>query len=56
MPFTVTPEIDERAGTCTFLMFGAPDGWWKDVAWDIGMLAVRDGGRTVAVLAATDSD
>ena len=25
-------------------MFGAPGGWWNDVAWDIGVLAVRPGG------------
>ena len=50
------PEVDERAGACTFLMFGAAGGWWNDVAWDIGALAVRDGGASVAVLAATDTD
>ena len=56
-PAAATPaEVDERAGACTFLMFGAPNGWWNDVAWDIGALAVRDGGASVAVLAATDTD
>jgi Family of unknown function (DUF6183) len=49
-------EVDERAGACAFLMFGAAGGWWNDVAWDIGVLAVRDGGASVAVLAATDTD
>ncbi|HSO38696.1 MAG TPA: DUF6183 family protein [Labilithrix sp.] len=48
--------VDERAGTCTFLMFGAAGGWWNDVAWDIGALAVRPDGASVAVLAATDTD
>jgi hypothetical protein len=49
-------EVDERAGACAFLMFGAAGGFWNDVAWDIGVLAVRDGGASVAVLAATDTD
>jgi hypothetical protein len=49
-------QIDERAQTATFLMFGASGGWWHDVAWDIGALAVRPGGASVAVLAATDTD
>ena len=49
-------EVDARAGACRFLMFGGPDGWWNDVAWDIGTLAVRDGGASVAVLAATDNE
>lgn len=49
-------QIDERAQTATFLMFGASGGWWHDVAWDIGALAVREGGASAAVLAATDTD
>jgi hypothetical protein len=49
-------EIDRRASECSFLMFGAPGDWFNDVAWDIGVLAVRAGGATVAVLAATDTD
>jgi hypothetical protein len=56
-PADATPaQVDEHAGACTFLMFGAAGGWWNDVAWDIGALAVRDGGKSVAVLAATDTD
>jgi len=49
-------QIDARAARSTFLMFGATGGWWNDVAWDIGALAVREGGASVAVLAATDTD
>jgi hypothetical protein len=50
-------DVDERARACTFLVFGAPaDGWWNDIAWDIGALAVRSDGASVAVLAATDAD
>ena len=55
-PASATPaQVDEHAGASAFLMFGARDGWWNDVAWDIGALAVRDGGDSVAVLAATDT-
>ena len=56
-PSDATPaQIDERATTSTFLMFGAAGGWWHDVAWDIGALALREGGASVAVLAATDTE
>lgn len=50
-------DIDTRAAASRFLVFGAQAGsWWNDIAWDIGALAVRDGGASVAVLAATDAD
>jgi hypothetical protein len=49
-------KVDVAARASTFLMFGASDGFWKDIAWDLGVLAVRDDGETVAVLAATDTD
>jgi len=56
-PASATPlELDTLAPSARFLMFGAPGGWWNDVAWDIGVLAVRPGGASVAVLAATDAD
>jgi hypothetical protein len=58
-PADATPQqIDARAASSSFLMFGASGGggFWNDVAWDIGALAVRPGGATVAVLAATDTD
>lgn len=56
-PQAATPQqIDERASGASFLMFGAAAGWWNEVAWDIGVLAVREGGASVAVLAATDTD
>jgi len=59
-PATATPaQIDASAPSAQFLMFGAASsagGWWHDIAWDIGLLAVRAGGASVAVLAATDTD
>jgi hypothetical protein len=56
-PEGATPfELDTLAPSARFLTFGAPGGWWSDVAWDIGVLAVRLDGASVAVLAATDAD
>jgi hypothetical protein len=57
-PPEATPaHIDSIAIGTAFMMFGAPAGsFWYDVAWDLGILAVRDGGHSVAVLAATDTD
>ncbi|MDB4945524.1 MAG: hypothetical protein JWP97_5058 [Labilithrix sp.] len=56
-------DIDALADRCSFLVFGASrgdgadgEGFFYDVAWDVGVLAVRSGGGSVAVLAATDSD
>ena len=59
-PATSKPaDIDAAASAAQFLVFGAASsagGWWHDIAWDIGLLAVRAGGASVAVLAATDTD
>ncbi len=57
-PADATPgQLDELAPSAQFLMFGAANSeWWNDVAWDIGVLAVRPAGDSVAVLAATDAD
>ncbi len=48
--------IDALANKCAFLSFRAPGPWFHDVAWDFGVLVLREGGRTVAVLAATDAE
>ena len=56
-PETATiEEIDALASKTMFLHYGASGGWWNDIAWDIGILALREGGASVAVLAATDAD
>ncbi|MBX3188856.1 MAG: hypothetical protein KF819_17690 [Labilithrix sp.] len=49
-------RVDASASACRFSMFGAPGDWFNDIAWDIGILAVRAGGGSAAVLAATDTD
>jgi len=48
--------IEELARRAKFLTFRGDNGWFADVAWDVGIVAVRPGGETVAVLAATDTD
>jgi len=56
-PADASPEaVDARAKDCMFLMFRSDGGWFHDIAWDIGALAVRADGETAAVLAATDTD
>ena len=56
-PADARPQtIDARAASSMFLTFGAAGGWWNDIAWDIGALAVRPGGESVAVIAATDTE
>ena len=55
-PDATLAELDALAPSAQFLMFGASGEWWNDVAWDLGVLAVRQDGASVAVLAATDAD
>ncbi|GIH25743.1 hypothetical protein Aph01nite_40530 [Acrocarpospora phusangensis] len=49
-------EVEERAGQCAWFTFGADSGWFKRIAWDIGLAAVTSDGQTLSVLAATDSN
>ena len=48
--------VETLADAATFLGFRAPGPWFFDVAWDLGLLVLRPDGRSVAVLASTDSD
>lgn len=48
--------VDALADRAAFLTFSAPDGWFYDVAWDLGVVALRPDGATAAVVAATDTD
>jgi hypothetical protein len=43
------------ASRCEWLEFWARP-WWEDVAWDLGLAALRPDGQSMAVLAATDTD
>lgn len=49
-------DIDARALSSSFLTFRAPGPWFYDIAWDLGVLALRPDGATAAVLAATDAE
>jgi hypothetical protein len=51
-----TAAVETLAHAATFLGFRAPGPWFFDVAWDLGVLVARPDGRSVAVLASTDSD
>ena len=56
---TAADEADHvaaRADECAWLLFDANTEWFDGIAWDLGVAALRPGGRTVAVLAATDTD
>jgi uncharacterized protein (TIGR02996 family) len=48
--------IADRARRCLWVRFNGPYPWYDQVAWDIGLLAVRPDGMSLAVLAATDTD
>jgi hypothetical protein len=48
--------IAALSSRCSFLTFRAPGPWFHDVAWDLGALCLREAGKSVAVLAATDKD
>jgi hypothetical protein len=49
-------EVAELAQRCSWYRFDAGSAWYTLVLWDIGLVAVRPDGRSLAVLAATDTD
>jgi hypothetical protein len=49
-------SVLRAADSCAWLYFEAPTPWFRQVAWDFGIAALRPDGRTLAVLAATDTD
>jgi uncharacterized protein (TIGR02996 family) len=54
-----TDDVETVAGLasrCLWVSFEAASEWFYDVAWDVGLLVVRPDGRSLAVLAATDTD
>ncbi len=64
-PVAGVPDADSVAGidgvaaaasAARYLTFSARSRWYRQVAWDIGIAALRPGGRTIAVLTATDTD
>jgi hypothetical protein len=51
-----TASVQRVALGCSWRYFEAPTPWFRQVAWDFGIAALRPDGRTLAVLAATDTD
>jgi len=49
-------DLADLCAKCAFLTFRAPGPWFHDVAWDLGSLALRHDGKSVAVLAASDTE
>lgn len=49
-------QIESLAGRAAWFSFDVDSGWFDHVAWDLGLLALRPDGRTLALLAATDTD
>jgi hypothetical protein len=52
-PVEAVAALAER---CRWLSFDATSAWFFQVAWDIGLVAVRPDGRSLATLSATDTD
>ena len=46
----------EAANACDWHSFFANCEWFCGVAWDVGLVCIRPGGGTIAVVAATDTD
>ena len=49
-------EVERQVRECDWFSFDADTNWYDQVAWDIGLAAVRPGRQRLAVLAATDTD
>jgi hypothetical protein len=48
--------VEHQVQECDWFSFDADTNWFYQVAWDIGLAAVRPGRQHLAVLAATDTD
>jgi hypothetical protein len=55
-PDATFDEVAATAETCAWFTFSAKSSWYYDVAWDLGIAALRADRRTLTVLAATDTD
>lgn len=49
-------QVATRASVCAWVYYSASNGWFYNVAPDLGLVVVRPGSRSLAVLAATDTD
>ncbi len=48
--------ITKVAEASSFVRFDARSAWFRQIAWDLGILCLRGDARTIVVLAATDQD
>ncbi len=48
--------IMNRAKQCRWFGFDATGGWFHNASWDVGIAALRPDGKSLALLAATDTD
>ncbi|MFJ4667084.1 DUF6183 family protein [Kitasatospora purpeofusca] len=48
--------VEARVRACTWYRFGADTPWFHRVVWDLGVLALSQDRRRLAVLAATTTD
>jgi predicted outer membrane repeat protein len=53
---TLVETIAELAEQCQWFFFGTDKGWFWNYGWDIGLVVLRPDRKTLAVLAATDTD
>lgn len=52
-----SPEtLDAASREAGFVVFRAESSFFHDIAWDLGVLALRPGGASLAVIAASDAD
>lgn len=49
-------QVASLIRACFWFSCRSKSGWFYDIAWDVGLLTLRPDGRTLAVLAATDTD
>ena len=55
-PDASVSEVDELTCEAAFFVYVTQGPWFHDIAWDLGVAALRPDGKTVAVVAASDSD
>ena len=49
-------EVAALAEQCPWFLFDAASDWFYQVAWDVGVSVLRTDGRSLAVMAASDTD
>jgi hypothetical protein len=55
-PDATVDSIAAEAEQCAWVAFTAESAWFNNIAWDLGLLALRKDRTTLVALAATDQD